>query len=439
MKAQLLGLLWAITGCVSEPVVALRSDAQATARTVDAGQADAEAEDAAPVLDAAASDAAGAEPDAGAQLQDAGLACEALRWVGEPPAMLPISGSVPHRLLASDQGFELFYQHETFEMCDGPCPVLRRIPTRGEDVYRAVAYWAMSPDPVRLFAGISEDGTAGFAAQSGDELRWIVGLPTPAGEGWTSGGRAPLSSLVEPGEGMVLADVAILPGPRRIFVASQRAALRGFEDLRLRELEIDEILRPLALRPLRAFGSFPYAAPSLNTNAAGALIVAGLQDWDFPPTVTLGTLEGPDFGLLGTSCGVDAYQVLPLLGDVAAVLQGCGATLELDRRTTVAPRRSSVVATDRFAEDSSPVALVEDGRGGMVIAYWRGAGDLMLKHVSPEGSVLSEAVVPGATFAWAEIFPRTLALARHRDGTFAIAWATSLGGGALHRFTLSCQ
>lgn len=441
MKAQLLGLLGlllAIAGCVSEPVVALPSDAQASAQEADAGLADGRAEDAAPPLDAATEDAGVAEPDGGAQLPDGGVACEELRWVGEPPTMLPISGAVPHRLLASAQGFELFYQHETFELCDGPCPVLRRVPTRGEDAYRAVAYWAMSPDPVRLFAGISEDGSAGFAAESGGELRWTLGLPTPA-SGWQSGGRAPLSSLVEPGAGMALADVAILPSARRFFIASQRAVARGFEDFALREVQVDELLQPLDLRPMGAFLGFPYRAPSLNVNAAGALIVAGLQDWDFPPTVTLGALEGPGFGILGTSCGVDAYQVLPIFGDVAAVLQGCGARLELDLRTTVAPRRSSVVAADRFAEASSPVALVEDGSAGLVIAYWRGAGDLMVVHVSRDGEILSQGLVPGATFAWAEIIPRTLALARHSDGTFAIAWAVSLGGGALNRFTLGCR
>lgn len=439
MKVQHLGLFLAITGCVSEPVVALRSDAGAARREEDAGaRADAAAVDAAAPLDAGAADSGAVEVDGGAQPPDAGVACEQLRWIDEAPTMLPISGTIPHQLLASADGFELFYQHETFEACDGPCPMLRRVPTRGEEVYRAVAYWAMSPDPVRLFAGISTDGTAGFAAQSGDELRWVLGLPTPAA-GWQSGGRAPLSSLVEPGAGMVLADVALLPSARRLFFASQRVAARGFEDFTLRELQIDEMLQPIAVRPMRAFGGFPYFAPSLNANADGAVIVAGLQEWDFPPAVVLGALEGPGFDLLGSSCGVDAYRVLPIFGDVAAVLQGCRETLELDRRTTVAPRRTSVVATDRFAEDSSPLGMVEDGAGGMVIAYWRGAGDLMVKHVSPEAAVLSEAVVPGAGFAWAEIFPRTLALARHRDGTFAIAWAASLGGGALQRFTLRCD
>jgi hypothetical protein len=101
-------------------------------------------------------------------------------------------------------------------------------------------------------------------------------------------------------------------------------------------------------------------------------------------------------------------------------------------------RLASIIATDRFVEDDSALAVHAIAGGGWLAAYWNQDGLLAIVQVNSDGTVARRFIVPGPQFFWAETFPGAIALSQNQDGTFAVAWSAS-GAGALQRFTLGCD
>jgi hypothetical protein len=371
-----------------------------------------------------------------------GASCEGPRiaWIDETPTTIELVSQIVPRLIASPEGFEFFYQGLGPSPCDGPCPMLARVPTRGpQPTDHPAAYWAGTTRPDALFAGISAGGAPAFATLDGTELAWIIGAPSEGGGDWHTGGRADLSILIPATDGRELAAVAFVPNELRLFLGTHRSAADGrFEGFTLREMRIDEVLMPIAVREVAPFTGFPYWQATVEIDERGG-IVAGLQDYDFPAAVQVGTL-GVGALFAGTSCGVDAYDALPLAGDRVVVAEGCRGELRLDFRAGDLAPRIVTLATDRFAEDATPIAAIVGEGGGLVVAYWNAGGELAVMSVSgTDHGVRASAIVPGPTFYWAETFARSAALARHADGTYAVSWSLTLGGAAVQRFTIECD
>ena len=109
------------------------------------------------------------------------------------------------------------------------------------------------------------------------------------------------------------------------------------------------------------------------------------------------------------------------------VADGCRTTGDIDvslRRDGITPAQT--VATDRFVDAASPIALTALD-SGWALAYWRESGSLALLVLDSAFQVRVNITVPGPSFAWAEVIPGPIALARTSDGTLAIAWSTSGG------------
>jgi hypothetical protein len=188
------------------------------------------------------------------------------------------------------------------------------------------------------------------------------------------------------------------------------------------------------------------------------LFVAGIQRVSLPPPVggpspgivplvsvaMVGTARGFPLSTFSLSCGADAYALASQGPEVAGV-HGC--RLGSDRShvwfqrggiLSSTTRLASIIATDRFVEDDSALAVHAIAGGGWLAAYWNQDGLLAIVQVNSDGTVARRFIVPGPQFFWAETFPGAIALSQNQDGTFAVAWSAS-GAGALQRFTLGCD
>jgi hypothetical protein len=368
-------------------------------------------------------------------LTDAGV-CSNVIWVDSEPTQRSVSMTVPLRLLSTGSTFEFFYQHTDFTPCDSPCPVVVEVPSMGTARELRPAYWAPT-NPDALSVGVVE-GSPIFMTRRGTEITWIRGAPS-TGSRWLTGTTRDVATRLP--AAATLADVATDATSLRLYFASHRMTGRmgEFDNFVLHEMNLDGTY--VGTRTgADPFLTFPHRDLSLNSGAD--FVVAGIQNWDFPPTVQFTGLR-TRFSTDGSSCGMDAYALTSSGATEVAAVHGCRANaanseLRILLRRAGAADTEAVLATDRFSEADSAVAIANRQEGGWVAAYWNTAGGLSIVLVERNLTVSHRAVVPGPAFFWAETFPGPIALAQTLDGTYAVAWSAG-GGGAIQRFRLSCM
>lgn len=246
--------------------------------------------------------------------------------------------------------------------------------------------------------------------------------------------------------GHLLAEVAIDGITSRLYFATHRdpgLSDRYFDSFALHGFALDgSDLRETEVDP---FTDMEHTQLQLHAGERD-FIAAGIQRWDFPPSVQIDGLAN-DFGTNGSSCGTDDYALASSATKIG-IAYGCGAgsarsELRIRLDTTGATEFEALIASDRFFEATSPLAVQHNPENdGWVVAYWNQDGLLAVTSLNADLTVAARAIVPGPSFAWAETFPGPIALSRNTDGTFAIGWSATNGGdgtGALQRFTLGCD
>lgn len=367
--------------------------------------------------------------------------CTGVRWIDPTPALFSVSTTVPLRLISTGTLFEFFFQNTDPVACDGPCPVVTEASSRGVLASLRPAYWApFNPDG--LAVGII-GGSPVFAAHRGTEVSWVMGTPA-TNPRWFEGTTRDFAAQVPTGH--LLAEVAVDGITSRLYFATHRdrgMSDRYFDAFALQGIALDGgDLREAEVDP---FNAMEHTRLRLHAGERD-LIVAGIQRWDFPASVQIDGLAN-DFGINGSSCGTDDFAIASNTTDIA-IAHGCGAgsaraEVRVLLETPLSAERDAAIASDRFVETDSPLAVqFNPESGGWVVAYWNQDGLLAVTAVNADLTVAIRAIVPGPSFAWAETFPGPIALSRNADGTFAIAWSATDGGdgtGALQRFTLGCD
>ena len=385
--------------------------------------------------DVSTSDATSLAPDAffasDAQSTDAG-ACTGVTWIDPVPTQYEMSRDVPLQLASITNTFELFFQNVNLAPCDSPCPVVVEAPSRGDVGSMRPAYWApINPDGLAIG---TVSGTPVFAAYRGSELSFVTGTPSTSAT-WFEGITRDFAAQIPADHQLA----AIGMYGTRLYFATQRdpgLSDRYYDSFALHMVSIDGTYDRV-LADLSPFSGFEHTQLQLLSEESD-LYVAGIQRWDFPPTVQFdGTATS--FGTNGSSCGTDAYA-LASQGTEVAVAYGCRLGSDRSHLTlsTQAPRTATVIATDRFVDDDSTLAIHAIAGGGWLVAYWNQGGFLAIVQVRNDHTVARRFIVPGPQFFWAETFPGAIALSQNQDGTFAVAWSAS-GAGALQRFTLGCD
>lgn len=373
-------------------------------------------------------------PSADAPNLDAGT-CEGVTWIDPVPTRYEMSRTVGLQLMSLTNTFELFFQNANPVACDGPCPVVVEAPSRGAASALRPAYWAPF-DPDGLAVGIV-NGMPVFAAYRGNEISWATGTPTTSAN-WLE--ATPHDYAAQVPSGHELAAIG-MQGTRLYFATQRDQGLSNgyYDSFALHAVAIDGAYEGVRTEA-NPFGEFEHSQLHLISEASD-LFVAGIQRWDFPPTVQFAGITSR-FGADGSSCGTDAYA-LAAAGSEVGLAFGCRqgptrGTVMLMARTPAVFERETVIATDRFVDDDSTLAIHPIDGGGWLAAYWNQDGLLAIVQVSADHAVIRRFIVPGPQFFWAETFPGPIALSQNQDGTFAVAWSTS-GEGALQRFTLGCD
>lgn len=366
--------------------------------------------------------------DARVPSSDTGPCAAGIQWIDPIPELRRIDTVIAPSLAASAEGFELLYQHASPELCDGPCPALVRIPTRGPAAEQRVAYWGWDgPAPALLVAASDQAGAPAFAIVVGQRVLWNG---SPSVGDWL----VPEASVtVEDAVG----DVAFGAGEVLIETHRESAAGRG----RLERLQVWLYTRSgTAVAPLGALdptGGETFWAPELAVSpSAEHPWIGALMDLDFPPTVQLAS-RGASIGWEGSSCGVDSFDLAPESLTETLVVQDCGSNVLVRRRAAAAPAVEATIAASRYTD--LPVRSRIVARNERIAVAYRDLDNFA--HVVVLGrdlSMIASGTVPGSEVGPGETNPGPLGIAAHADGTFAVLWTASTAGGfpdgAVQRF-----
>ncbi len=366
---------------------------------------------------------AGERPDAGrdggrdaAPARDAGRPCvSGIEWIDRVPLFRPMDAVIGPSLAASEDGFELAYRHASPELCDGPCPAALRVPPAGPqpDVREAhPMYWADWGSLSRVEVRADRSEQAWFFAIGDGVVGWAR-EPEP---GWTAAAH-----VMVPRE---VGDVAV--GRERVWIethdvgpAGQALAMRVAEHAPSGDLIADHDASALT-------HGFEYRAPVLRTMSSGELWIAFTQDVDFPPTVQLARLEAGPEPWIGSSCGVDAYDVAPVSDMLVYVIERCRERVVMELRR------------GRFGVDLLDVSSEHHATGapriarwgtGAVAAFWHADGTARVHLFDRAVTEVASDAVPGSALRSGET-PGPLAVASRYDNVLAVVWTHLAADGA---------
>lgn len=342
---------------------------------------------------------------------DAGRDCEGVEWIDEAPALRPFDTVRGPSVVGTD-GFHVAYWHVSFEVCDGPCPVVVSMSATGPQppaLEVSPMYWADWADTRRVEAHVDPDGQLWFAAIGDARVAWAR-PPTP---GWMAEGEAafdrPVGDLAFTERGFVWVQTHEAT-PMGELTRIRLSVFAPFGEL------VDEIEGDMLTT------GFEFRRPRL-ADAPGEPWIGFTQDVDFPPTVQLARpFAGPE-PWFGSSCGVDSFDLAAAGPERVWVVQRCGPIVLVEAR-------DGRGGTDRFelSEGHHPEgapAIAAYGEG-WVIAYWHRDGAVRVAYVDPERGV-QPAAVPGSDLGPGET-PGALSVASDGE-VMAVAWSRTQPSG----------
>ena len=289
------------------------------------------------------------------------LCDEVLALEDSAPIVLEAAGAAYPATLGRD-GAQAWLAHLRTNpaFCDSSCLGVVPVPGHGEfsDDF-APAYWleGFSGPDVMLSARSRASGGALLIGRSAARVAW---QPRPLrGEGWMPEGVVSVALDTE------IADVAP-DGDEDVLIATLAPDFDGdgyhgglqvqrysFFGALLGSESVPNLLTDFEVRDVRLV-----SAPS-----GGTAWIAAIQNWDFPPTVQLGRVDGSAVSLRGSSCGVESFDV-ELMGSQAVVAQNCPTEVELRGGAAGTSEGSLTISSTR----SVPAALVVS-RDLIVVAH----------------------------------------------------------------------
>jgi len=331
------------------------------------------------------SDACGFEPDAGDAAIDT---CLPGGWMPPlTPVLFDASATVPAVVDHDGATFYLAFLNGNPSPCDGACPVVMEATFDGsarvvDTSFVMPAYWSDAVTTTRLDAR-KAGSSSNLLLTSVSETQVAWQWRPLRREGWQNDGS--LGFVGSTFDARRVVDVAPL-GDHAIPTRASRVAIvhvpetadeNGyFDDLEV--VAVDESGTTVTYDEL-----FPVDGVRAARVVDGSSWIAGIQGWDFPPTVQLVQVGSATNDIVASSCGVESFDaVATTFEGFVAVAQDCaerseiGGVVELElrggatgesRRVTVSQRRSFVpsrvasLPPTGGAADGFVVVVVEQG------------------------------------------------------------------------------